>query len=296
MALHLRSAILLALIPSVIGTTASAFPVVPMNPLNQNTRAFSDQDIESLVQNGEAEIVRDGSDLIGQVSDDGFELQDLIHRVNQQSFEDSAVQITVNKQNQTMLFSWLDAAGRRQSFETLISTAGGVLKIPDGKMNRRPYCATTPDYDTFFPRVRDGQDIMVNPHHDSGTFDATLPWAFRLTGGIFFHQTPAPRYEKQLGQAMSGGCIRVPARYAKFVWQTIRANGGAYVRVNGPEQSPGQLEHCRKNLLPGAVARWAAKNGQAQSPSPTPALPKYQYQAPAPAPAPKTFFGFPSLF
>ena len=294
MALQLRSALLLAIIPSVIGTTAQAFPVAPLNPLSQNTRVFSDQDIESLVQNGEAEIVKDDADLVEDASDDEFNLQDLIHQVNGQTFEDSAVQITVNKQNQTMIFSWLDAAGRRQSIQTLISTAGGVLKIPDGKMNRPPYCATTPDYDAFFPRIRNGQDFMANPHHKSGTFDATLPWAFRLTGGIFFHQTPGARYEKQLGQAMSGGCIRVPAQYAKFVWQTIRASNGAYVRVHGPEQNPGLLEHCRKNLLPGALARWAAKNGQRQSQGQAQTVP--QGPAPAPAPAPRTFLGLPSFF
>lgn len=298
MALHLRSVILLALLPSVICTTASALPVAPINPFGQNTRAFSDQDIESLVQSGEAEIVSDDADLVDEASEDEFNLQDLLHRVNGQTFENSAVQITVNKQNQTMVFSWLDAAGQRQSIQTLISTAGGVLKIPDGKMNKRPYCATTPDYDTFFPRMRDGQDFMVNPHHKSGTFDATLPWAFRLTGGIFFHQTPGARYEKQLGQAMSGGCIRVPAKYAKFVWQTIRANNGAYVRIHGPEQNPGLLEHCRKNLLPGAVARWAAKNAQRGSSGQGQAQVQTQPPAPvpAPAPAPRTFLGLPSLF
>lgn len=239
--------------------------------------AFTKQEVRTLVNEGDAEIVREG-DVDAEpanVEDGGeFNIQDLLQPINEQTFEDSPVQITVNKQRQTMVFSYLDVKGERRSFTTLVSTAGGVLKIPDGKNNKRPYCASTPNYDQYFPRFRDGVDIMRNPHHASGTFDATLPWAFRLTGGIFFHQTPAPKYEAQLGQAMSGGCIRIPAKYARFVWETIKFHGGVYVRIQGPEQTPGKLENCRANLLLKALVTWTPKSPSANAPVVTAPAPR----------------------
>lgn len=125
-----------------------------------------------------------------------------------------------------------------------VSTGGG-LKIPNGEIQKSPYCARTPkaerkivsavrpsDFDgtgcndgqvrqlaTVFGnknirktgRMQNDDIYLTATFTDKENHPIPMPDAVRIweKAGIFFHEVP-PSYANRLGHAVSGECIRLP--------------------------------------------------------------------------------------
>lgn len=67
-------------------------------------------------------------------------------------------------------------------------------------------------------------------HHRSRLWDADMPRAIWLTGGIAIHAA-APSYERMLGRRASGGCIRLSMQNADTLYSLVQQYGRKNVRV-----------------------------------------------------------------
>lgn len=66
--------------------------------------------------------------------------------------------------------------------------------------------------------------------HRSRLWDANMPYAIWLTGGIAIHAA-LPNYERMLGQRASGGCIRLSNQNAATLFSLVSQYGRANTRV-----------------------------------------------------------------
>lgn len=66
--------------------------------------------------------------------------------------------------------------------------------------------------------------------HRSRLWDADMPFAIWLTGGIAIHAA-APSYESMLGRRASGGCIRLSYRNAQALYKLVSTYGRKNTRV-----------------------------------------------------------------
>ncbi|MBX3019502.1 MAG: L,D-transpeptidase [Bdellovibrionaceae bacterium] len=66
--------------------------------------------------------------------------------------------------------------------------------------------------------------------HRSRLWDADMPRAIWLTGGIAIHAA-MPSYEKMLGRRASGGCIRLSMRNADLLYSLVQQYGRKNTRV-----------------------------------------------------------------
>jgi lipoprotein-anchoring transpeptidase ErfK/SrfK len=80
--------------------------------------------------------------------------------------------------------------------------------------------------------------IQRNRHHRSNIYSgAPMPYMQRLTwSGIALHEGKLPGY------AASHGCIRLPERYADYLWRTIRMN--TRVIVSREDVAPVEIAHA----------------------------------------------------
>jgi len=136
-------------------------------------------------------------------------------------------------------------AGLRRVAQWLVSTGRERSEVtPTGKKT----FTTTPiglyklDPDRFFPLWR------------SRTWGGSrMPWAMfydaqirgRMTG-LAIHGTGGPKYDRKLGSAASGGCIRLLPAHAKLLYELIQAEMGGVVPVfainSGTTSREGELE------------------------------------------------------
>ena len=81
--------------------------------------------------------------------------------------------------------------------------------------------------------------IQKNRHHRSNIYsDAPMPYMQRLTwSGIALHEGALP------GRPASHGCIRLPERFANFLWRTTRL--GARVVVSREDTQPYDVAHAK---------------------------------------------------
>ena len=81
--------------------------------------------------------------------------------------------------------------------------------------------------------------IQKNRHHRSNIYsDAPMPYMQRLTwSGIALHQGALP------GRPASHGCIRLPERFASFLWRTTRL--GARVVISREDTEPYDVTHAK---------------------------------------------------
>lgn len=66
--------------------------------------------------------------------------------------------------------------------------------------------------------------------HRSRLWDANMPFAIWLTGGIAIHAA-LPNYEKMLGQRASGGCVRLSYQNAQTLYSLVQQYGRKATRV-----------------------------------------------------------------
>lgn len=80
--------------------------------------------------------------------------------------------------------------------------------------------------------------IQRNRHHRSNIYSgAPMPYMQRLTwSGIALHQGALPGY------AASHGCVRLPERYADYLWRTIKMN--TRVIVSREDVAPAEITHA----------------------------------------------------
>lgn len=70
----------------------------------------------------------------------------------------------------------------------------------------------------------------TNRKHFSSLWKTWMPFAVFFDGGTATHQAPAGT-EKLLGSRASGGCVRMNARDAEYVYNAVRASGKGLVPV-----------------------------------------------------------------
>lgn len=92
----------------------------------------------------------------------------------------------------------------------------GREKLETGSGSGRKYRSSTP-IGSWVPR---GTTRL----HRSSLWDADMPYAIWLVGGIAIHAA-APKYESKLGQRASGGCIRLSYRNAEHLYALVNQYG-----------------------------------------------------------------------
>lgn len=161
----------------------------------------------------------------------------------------------------------------RGDWEDKVSTGGG-LKLPNGveRADKTPYCGNdeTPDLNQkSIKAIESGAGRTMEPVHYSNTFsDAqgkkiAMPWAIKLGGGIYFHESP-PSYVGLLGQNVSGGCIRLSPARAKQLYAEMLEYGGMTVSIYGdnPISKPGERGYCTAEMVEHAKYEIAKKKSE----------------------------------
>lgn len=196
------------------------------------------------------------------------------------------VKVYVDQQTQTVRIVTPD---RPQPVESVVSTGGG-LKVPNGRLNARPYCARTPKKDRLVvsavtedmykgsgctpDEIRENTTVFDMYHSrtftDKDGNEVPMPKAVRIMGGIFFHEVP-PSYAKMLGHNVSGECVRLKPAVAKFLNDQIRKWGAIEVNITDPPEVASNMpQYCTPEMVADARRRQQMDNGSQFSATPTP--------------------------
>lgn len=180
----------------------------------------------------------------------------------------SPVKVFVDQQNQTISISTPDL---EEPWESKVSTGGG-LKIPNGKNAKGPYCARTPAIKKLIRAVPEadfeGSGCTADQIHDNATVfrmyhtntfsdenkrPIPMPNAIRINQGIFFHEVP-PSYAKLLGKNVSGECVRLTPKTAKFLREQIEKYGAIEVTISEPPDEDHTAQYCDERMVARARA------------------------------------------
>lgn len=129
-------------------------------------------------------------------------------------------------------------------------STGGTLKIPNNAdQKKEPYCGATPDFiERYIPfkpfeNGRDKFDATTFEEYFSSTFlddkeqPVAMPHAIRIKGGIFFHAAAAAKVPN-LGQNVSGDCVRLHPQTAELLYNLIKKHGGLTATIEGEDPTP----------------------------------------------------------
>lgn len=184
--------------------------------------------------------------------------------------------VPVNQLDQTIS---IETPDRAEPVVAKVSTGGG-LKIPNGSIKKGPYCARTPRMDRRIIRAITASDFKgtsctpdqirdratVFPMYHTRTFTdkndnpIPMPKAIRIDGGIFFHEVP-PSYRGLLGQNVSGECVRLDPKTAKFLFDQIQKYGAIEVSISEPPEVSREMpQYCDARMV--AQARGDLQSGR----------------------------------
>jgi hypothetical protein len=121
-------------------------------------------------------------------------------------------------------------------YETKVST-GGSFKQPSNLV-KEAYCSKTEDFEGFVPAGKN-----MDKAYKSKTFldqngnGADMPWAIRFRGGEFLHQANNVTVN-DLGEAVSGGCVRMYMVTAQVLFALTIKHKGLQLKISGEEKAP----------------------------------------------------------
>ncbi len=188
--------------------------------------------------------------------------------------KNTPVEVIVDQQAQTITIHTPD---RATDLVDKVSTGGG-LKIPNGSIQKSPYCARTPRIEKIISAVKEDSFKNTNctadekrakstvfPMYYTRTFTdkngrpVPMPKAIRIDGGIFFHEVP-PSYKGLLGHNVSGECVRLTPSTAAFLQKQINKYGAIKVKISEPPQiDPDMPQYCDAQMV--AQAKMDKING-----------------------------------
>lgn len=180
------------------------------------------------------------------------------------SEQKSRLSVFIDKTTQTITVTLDD----RIIMQDKVST-GGTLKSPNNPKNPKPpRCANTPEYKMYIPANNSTMFPVwkSNTYVNSETFEpVAMPFAIHIEAGFFLHQVP-PGMEKYLGYAVSGGCIRLPAKVAPALYNLMKQYGGINLEISGanpsPVNNPPPYNHICKKDANGVAVKVPVKGGQ----------------------------------
>ncbi|MBX3021966.1 MAG: L,D-transpeptidase [Bdellovibrionales bacterium] len=170
--------------------------------------------------------------------------------------------VVIDKDTQTITVRSPETEATQQSGEVTryVSTGGGWKNPVDPTSGQpdEPYCAdnVTPNVTNLFIPATEGQTLFKNKRSNRFTsangVGVAMPYAIHVIGhgGIFLHQVPSGkmadgrRYSDLLGDNVSGGCIRLDAEMAPWLYDLAKKHGGIQLTIQGT--SPAKCRQAQR--------------------------------------------------